>query len=74
MRKSLATPFWQNALQSLPAPLRGRYAPLFESAERWELRLDALIEAGSRVARGFSQGMKHRAPRVDVRRIDVKNA
>jgi hypothetical protein len=44
----LVTPFWKNALKSLPAELRPRYVHEMEAAERWELRIQALIEAGSR--------------------------
>jgi hypothetical protein len=45
---ALTTPFWQAAYQSLPKELRHRYLTHFESAERWELGLDAFIEAVSR--------------------------
>jgi hypothetical protein len=48
MRSQLVTPFWKNALQSLPAEIRARYVHEIEAAERWELRIAALIEAGSR--------------------------
>lgn len=48
MRSQLVTPFWKNALQSLPVELRARYVSDMEAAERWELRIAALIEAGSR--------------------------
>jgi hypothetical protein len=55
--KRLVTPFWNNALKSLPAELRPRYVHELEAAERWELRIQALIEAGSRaksaIARTF---------------------
>jgi hypothetical protein len=49
MRNELVTPFWKNALESLPASLRTRYAPDIAAAERWELRIDAVIEAWTRV-------------------------
>jgi hypothetical protein len=49
MRNELVTPFWKNALESLPASLRTRYAPDIAAAERWELRIDAAIEAWTRV-------------------------
>jgi hypothetical protein len=42
------TVFWDRALNSLPAHLRGRYAAHFERAERLELALDAATEAWSR--------------------------
>jgi hypothetical protein len=45
---ALTTPFWQAAYQSLPKEVRGRYLAHFESAERWELGLDATLEAVSR--------------------------
>jgi hypothetical protein len=45
---ALTTPFWQAAYQSLPQEVRHRYLAHFEHAERWELRLDAAIEAVSR--------------------------
>lgn len=48
MRSQLVTPFWKNALESLPVELRSRYVHEIEAAERWELRLAALIETGSR--------------------------
>jgi len=48
MRKTLTTPFWQAAYQSLPEEVRHRYLAHLESAERWELGLDATIEAASR--------------------------
>lgn len=48
MRSQLVTPFWKNALESLPADLRARYVHEMEAAERWELRIAALVEMGSR--------------------------
>lgn len=48
MPNQLVTPFWKNALRSLPAELRQRYVREIEAAERWELRLDALVQAWSR--------------------------
>ena len=48
MRSQLVTPFWKNALESLPVELRARYVHEIEAAERWELRIAAFIEAGSR--------------------------
>lgn len=44
MRNQLVTPFWKNALQSLPVELRARYVHQLEAAERWELRLDAFVQ------------------------------
>jgi hypothetical protein len=48
MRNEPVTPFWKDALASLPASLRARYAHDIAAAERWELRIDALIEAWTR--------------------------
>jgi hypothetical protein len=48
MRNALTTPFWQAAYQSLPQQVRHRYLRHFERAERWELGLEAAIEAVSR--------------------------
>ena len=48
MRNALITPFWKNALASLPQELRSRYVHQIEQAERWELRLNAIVEFGSR--------------------------
>jgi hypothetical protein len=48
MRNELVTAFWKHALNSLPAELRPRYVHELEAVERWELRINALIEAGSR--------------------------
>jgi hypothetical protein len=57
MRNELVTSFWKNALLTLPADLRQRYVHQIEQAERWELRLDAIVETWSRtktaVARMF---------------------
>jgi hypothetical protein len=44
MRNELTTPFWKNALNQLPAQIRERHVHDLEFAERWELRLDNLIE------------------------------
>jgi hypothetical protein len=48
MRNTLQSPFWQAAYQSLPKAVRHRYLEQIERAERWELALDAAIEALSR--------------------------
>ncbi len=55
MRNKLVTPFWKNALESLPAELRPRYVHDMEAAERWELRIAALIEMGSRAKSAFAR-------------------
>jgi len=52
MRNTLRTPFWRAAYQSLPRTVRARYLSQIESAERWELALDASIEAMAR-AKGY---------------------
>ena len=44
MRNQLTTKFWKNALAQLPPEIRARHVHDFEAAERWELRLNALIE------------------------------
>lgn len=58
MRNELVTPFWKNALESLPASVRARYAQDIAAAERWELRIEAIVELLSRAKaalRGTSQ-------------------
>jgi hypothetical protein len=49
MRNEPVTPFWKDALESLPASLRARYAHDIAAAERWELRIDAIVQAWTRV-------------------------
>jgi hypothetical protein len=59
MRNELVTPFWKNALNSLPADLRPRYEHHIAAAERWELRLDALVEFCARLkARVSGKGLR----------------
>jgi hypothetical protein len=48
MRNQIVTPFWKNALASLPPSLRARYAQDIAAAERWELRIDAAIRSWKR--------------------------
>ncbi len=64
MRSTLRTPFWRAAYQSLPHTVRHRYLAYVERAERWELALDAAIEALSRakgaLARLFNTHTKPR--------------
>jgi hypothetical protein len=55
MRNALSTPFWRAAYQSLPREVRERYLAHFERAERWELGLDAAIEAVSRAKAAFAR-------------------
>jgi hypothetical protein len=42
------TPFWKDALASLPKPVQQRYSLQMHAAERWELAFGALIETISR--------------------------
>ena len=39
------TPFWKNALMSLPKPLRERYSLQLHAAERWELGFAAVFQS-----------------------------
>jgi hypothetical protein len=55
MRNELTTQFWKNALLALPADVRSRYVHQIEQAERWELRLDAIVEAWSRAKAAFAK-------------------
>lgn len=54
MRNELVTPFWKNALESLPASLRARYAQDIAAAERWELRIEAIVELLARAKAALS--------------------
>jgi hypothetical protein len=58
MRNELVTPFWKDALESLPASLRARYAHDIAAAERWELRIDALIQAWTRLKAAFGRAFQ----------------
>ena len=51
------TPFWKNALNSLPEPVRQRYSLQMHAAERWELGFGALIEVISRAWAGACSGL-----------------
>jgi hypothetical protein len=62
MHSHLVTPFWKNALQSLPAELQHRYVLQLEAAERWELRLTALVQFASRVKAAW--GRMFQTPRA----------
>ena len=53
MDNELVTPFWKNALQSLPAEVRHRHLRQIEQAERWELRLASVVEGWSRAKAAF---------------------
>jgi len=62
MRKELVTPFWRAAFKSLPPAVRERHLLQLKAAERWELALDAAVEAFSR-ARKLLAGLFQAAPR-----------
>jgi len=55
MRNEIVTPFWKNALASLPASVRDRYAADIAAAERWELRIDAAVKGLTRARSAFSK-------------------
>jgi len=65
MRSRLRTPFWQAAYRSLPSTVRHRHLADIERAERWDLALDAAVEALSRAkgaaARLFNTPTKPRS-------------
>jgi hypothetical protein len=58
MRNELMTPFWKNALASLPASVRSRYAADIAAAERWELRIDAAFKGLTRARSAFSRTIR----------------
>jgi hypothetical protein len=64
MRNELVTPFWKSALQSLPPAIRARYVHQLEAAERWELRLEALVKLWSRAKAALTKRFKQGATRV----------
>lgn len=55
MRNTLVTPFWKEALASLPSSMRSRYLHDIEAAERWELRIDAAVESFSRAKHAIAK-------------------
>jgi hypothetical protein len=55
MRNQIVTPFWKNALASLPASVRSRYAADIAAAERWELRIDAAVQGWTRARSAFAR-------------------
>ncbi len=61
MRNELVTPFWNNALDSLPASLRARYAQDIAAAERWELRIEALVELLARAKAALGRTFQPRS-------------
>jgi hypothetical protein len=58
MRNELVTPFWKNALESLPASMRSRYAQDIAAAERWELRIDAVIKGWTRAKAALTRTLQ----------------
>jgi len=52
MRNEFVTPFWKNALASLPKAVQERYELQLHAAERWELAFGSLIELVSRAKTG----------------------
>ena len=57
MRNEIMTPFWRNALASLPASVRPRYAADIAAAERWELRVDAALKRWTRARTAFTRAV-----------------
>jgi hypothetical protein len=53
MRNEFVTPFWKDALASLPEQVQERYSLQMHAAERWELGFGALIETVSRAWAGI---------------------
>jgi hypothetical protein len=56
----LETPFWRNAANSLRPHVRERYAAYLEAAERWELVVDAAIEARARARAAIGRILRRR--------------
>jgi hypothetical protein len=50
----LKTAFWQKAAQSLPAGVRARHLGDIARAERFEILVDAVINAASRLKEAFA--------------------
>jgi len=65
MHNTLKTPFWRAVYRSLPDAVRDRHLADVERAERWDLAVDAAIEALSRakgaLARLFNTPAKPRS-------------
>jgi hypothetical protein len=55
MRNEFVTPFWKDALNSLPKSVQPRYELQLQAAERWELGFGTLIEAVSRAWSGIGR-------------------
>ena len=58
MRSEFVTPFWKNALESLPEQVRERYTLQLQAAERWELALGRVIETISRIAAALGRAFQ----------------
>jgi len=57
MRNEITTPFWKNALASLPASVRSRYAYDIAAAERWELRIDNALKRWTRARTALTRAV-----------------
>lgn len=55
MRNEFVTPFWKDALASLPKSVQQRYSLQMHAAERWELAFGAIIKSFSRARTGLSR-------------------
>jgi hypothetical protein len=55
MRNEFVTPFWKNALASLPESVQPRYELQLQAAERWELAFGTMIETLSRAWAGIGR-------------------
>lgn len=55
--------FWEQAANSLPVPVRRRYAGYFESAERFDELVDTLVALTSRAKKAVG-GLFHTVPRA----------
>ena len=49
------TPFWKNALMSLPKPLQERYSLQLHAAERWELGFATVFQTLSDARDAFAR-------------------
>ena len=49
------TKFWREVSRQLPADVRARHLADLQRAERWELALDRVIEAWSRLKVAFTR-------------------
>jgi hypothetical protein len=58
----LKTPFWQNAVRSLPASVRARHIADIERAENFDLALQAAFDACARARETFDQMFQSRRP------------